>query len=78
MKQGSLPFDVIIISKAAEGWTMYIFAAEGLDSTAVLQVLEQPFEALPVTTLFFVRSFSPKDRLTYWKRSCASEQNLGC
>lgn len=57
---------------------MYIFAAEGLDSTAVLQVLEQPFEALPVTTLFFVRSFSPKDRLTYWKRSCASEQNLGC
>lgn len=57
---------------------MYIFAAEGLDSTAVLQVLEQPFEALPVTTLFFVRSFSPKDRLTYWKRSCALEQNLGC
>lgn len=43
---------------------MDIFVAEGLDSTAVLQVLEQPFEALPVTALFFVRNFGPNDRLT--------------
>lgn len=38
---------------------MNVFVAEGLESTAVLQVLEQPFEALPVTALFFVRSLAP-------------------
>lgn len=42
---------------------MDIFVVEGLDSTAVLQVLEQPFQALP-SALFFVRSFSPNDRFT--------------
>lgn len=43
---------------------MDIFVAEGLYRTTVLQMLEQPFEAVPMPALFFVRSFSPNDRLT--------------
>lgn len=53
---------------------------EGLDNEIVLQVLQQPFEALPLTAPYFVRSWDHNDRLSKDQVSlpCVSEQNLGC
>lgn len=52
--------------------------AEGLDNEVVLQVLQQPFEALPLTAPYFVRSCNPNDRLSkdHVSLPCVSEQNL--
>lgn len=60
---------------------MDIFVAEGLDNEIVLQVSQQPLEALPLTALYFVRSCNPNGRLIrkdHVSLPCVSEQNLGC
>jgi len=60
---------------------MDIFVAEGLDNEIALEVLQQPFEALPPTALYFVKSCNPNGRLIskdHASLSCIFEQNLRC
>lgn len=46
MKQGSLLFDIVVVSKSANcRKKMNVFVTEDLDSAMFLQVLQQQFEA---------------------------------